>query len=412
MQTDLLSIILYIFLFASLYFEVLILLSFFEGLDKMKEEEDFMPLSFPSVLIVVPVWNEEKTLAGTINSLLDLNYPKDKLTIMMIDDGSTDNTLTIMQTFAGNKQIEIYTKENGGKHTAVNFALSKCKAELFGCLDADSFVEKNTLLNIVKYFEDKEVMAVTPSLKVKDPKTLIQKMQAVEYTMGIFLKKVFGNLRSIQVTPGPFSIFRKTVFDELGPYKKAHNTEDFEIALRMHRNHMLIVNSHKAFVLTQTPETVRKLIKQRLRWTQGSIENLIDYKDLFFKKEYGNFGIIILPFIFFFVFLALFTSFYMVFNLIKALKNKAEYIYQVGIDPFNFSFKFDSFFISTEAIVFLSILFILITLTTFTLGRVIAEEKTRPSHLFYFLTMYTLIVPIWMWRSVFNVITKKKNTWR
>jgi hypothetical protein len=102
----------------------------------------------------------------------------------------------------------------------------------------------------------------------------------------------------------------------------------------------------------------------------------------------------------------------MVFNLIKALKNKAEYIYQVGIDPFNFSFKFDSFFISTEAIVFLSILFILITLTTFTLGRVIAEEKTRPSHLFYFLTMYTLIVPIWMWRSVFNVITKKKNTWR
>ena len=384
MQTDLLSIILYIFLFASLYFEVLILLSFFEGLDKMKEEEDFTPVKFPSVLIVVPVWNEEKTLAGTINSLLDLNYPKDKLTIMMVDDGSTDNTFGIMKTFEGNKQIEVYSKENGGKHTAVNFALGKCKAELFGCLDADSFVEKNTLLNIVKYFEDEEVMAVTPSLKVKDPKTLIQKMQAVEYTMGIFLKKVFGNLRSIQVTPGPFSIFRKKVFEELGPYKKAHNTEDFEIALRMHRNHMLIVNSHKAFVLTQTPDTLRKLIKQRLRWTQGSIENLIDYKDLFFKKEYGNFGIIILPFIFFFVFLALFTSFYMIFNLIKALKTKAEYIYQVGIDPFNFSFKFDSFFISTQAIVFLSILFILITLTTFTLGRVIAEEKTRPSHLFIF----------------------------
>jgi cellulose synthase/poly-beta-1,6-N-acetylglucosamine synthase-like glycosyltransferase len=342
---------------------------------------------------------------------LALEYPQDKLSILVVDDGSRDNTLSIVRSFEQYPQIKVYTKPNGGKHTAVNFALEHTTTELFGCLDADSFVEKDTLLKIVKYFEDPEVMAVTPALKVKDPKTWVQKIQAVEYTMGVFLKKVFGNLNSIQVTPGPFSIFRKRVFDELGPYKKAHNTEDFEIALRMHRNHYKIVNSHKAFVLTQAPDTLGKLIKQRLRWTQGSLENLLDYKDLFFKREYGNFGLVILPFIVIFVFLSLFTSFYLFFNLFRYIWDKGEYFYYAGF-PKNFHFSFEWFFINTEAFFLLSVLFVCIALSIFALGRSISEEKTRPSHLLYFLLMYSLIVPLWMWRSVFNVVAKKKSSWR
>jgi cellulose synthase/poly-beta-1,6-N-acetylglucosamine synthase-like glycosyltransferase len=378
----------------------------------MKEEEKkTLSDDYLSVTIVVPVWNEEKTLAGTLTSLLELTYPKDKLSIFVIDDGSRDNTLSIARSFEHEVQIKVYTKQNGGKHTAVNFALEHTDTELFGCLDADSFVEPDTLLKIVKYFEDKEVMAVTPALKVKDPKTWVQKIQAVEYTMGTFLKKVFGNLNSIQVTPGPFSIFRKKVFDDLGPYKKAHNTEDFEIALRMHRNHYKIVNSHKAFVLTQAPDTLSKLIKQRLRWTQGSLENLLDYKDLFFKREYGNFGLVILPFIVIFVFLSLFTSFYLLYTIFKSFWDKLEYVYYAGF-PKEFHFSFELFFVNTQAISFLTLLFICIALSIFALGRSISEEKTRPSHLLYFLLMYSLIVPLWMWRSVFNVLTKKKASWR
>ena len=390
---------------------MLMLISFFDGLGKMKQEEESDTERHPSVTVVVPVWNEEKTIAGTLTSLLALEYPQDKLSILVVDDGSRDNTLSIVRSFEQYPQIKVYTKPNGGKHTAVNFALEHTTTDLFGCLDADSFVEKDTLLKIVKYFEDPEVMAVTPALKVKDPKTWVQKIQAVEYTMGVFLKKVFGNLNSIQVTPGPFSIFRKRVFDELGPYKKAHNTEDFEIALRMHRNHYKIVNSHKAFVLTQAPDTLGKLIKQRLRWTQGSLENLLDYKDLFFKREYGNFGLVILPFIVIFVFLSLFTSFYLFFNLFRYIWDKGEYFYYAGF-PKNFHFSFEWFFINTEAFFLLSVLFVCIALSIFALGRSISEEKTRPSHLLYFLLMYSLIVPLWMWRSVFNVVAKKKSSWR
>ena len=284
-----LSSVLYVFLYISLFFEVVILTSFFEGRGKMKEEEASEPTVFPSVTIAVPVWNEEETLAGTLESLLDLDYPKDKLHIVVVNDGSRDNTLQIARSFEHYPQIEVIDKENGGKHTAVNLVLEKSTSDLFGCLDADSFVDRDTLKTIVKYFEDPSVMAVTPCLKVLNPETFVQKLQAVEYTMGVFLKRVFVNLNSIQVTPGPFSVFRKRVFDDLGPYRKAHNTEDFEIALRMHLHHYKIVNSHKAFVYTKTPKTVRALLKQRVRWTQGSIQNLLDYREMFFKKEYGNF---------------------------------------------------------------------------------------------------------------------------
>jgi cellulose synthase/poly-beta-1,6-N-acetylglucosamine synthase-like glycosyltransferase len=407
-----LSSILYVFLYISLFFEVVILTSFFEGREKMREEEESEITEFPSVTIAVPVWNEEETLAGTLESLLALDYPKDKLHIVVVNDGSRDNTLQIARSFEHYAQIEVIDKENGGKHTAVNLVLEKSQSDLFACLDADSFVDADTLKTIVKYFEDPTVMAVTPCLKVLNPQTFIQKLQAVEYTMGVFLKRVFGNLNSIQVTPGPFSVFRKRVFDDLGPYRKAHNTEDFEIALRMHLHHYKIVNSHKAFVYTKTPKTIRALLKQRVRWTQGSIQNLLDYREMFFKKEYGNFGLFILPMIFFFIFLTLYTTSFIVFNLLKSLTLKIEYFLVAGFNPGKWDFKFDSFYINTEAIAFLTVFFLIISMTLFRYGRQIAEEETSAKHFVYFLLMYGFIAPLWVWKSVYNTIINKKNTWR
>lgn len=406
------SSVLYVFLYISLFFEVVILTSFFEGRGKMKQEEDSEPTVFPSVTIAVPVWNEEETLAGTLESLLALDYPKDKLHIVVVNDGSKDNTLKIARSFEHFDQIEVIDKENGGKHTAVNLVLEKSESDLFGCLDADSFVDADTLKTIVKYFEDPTVMAVTPCLKVLNPETFIQRLQAVEYTMGVFLKRVFGNLNSIQVTPGPFSVFRKRVFDDLGPYRKAHNTEDFEIALRMHLHHYKIVNSHKAFVYTKTPKTIRTLLKQRVRWTQGSIQNLLDYREMFFKKEFGNFGLFILPMIFFFIFLTLYSTSFIVFNLLKALTRKIEYFLVAGFNPSTWNFKFDSFYINTEAIAFLTVFFLIISMTLFRYGRQIAEEQTSAKHFVYFLLMYGFIAPLWVWKSVYNTITNRKNTWR
>ena len=106
---------------------------------------------------------------------------------------------------------------------------------------------------------------------------------------------MLGFLGAIHVTPGPLTIFRKKVFDDLGPYRHAHNTEDMEIAYRMQKNHYKIEQCNDAYVYTNTPETIIKLYKQRLRWIYGFINNTIDYRKILFRKKYGNFSLFILP---------------------------------------------------------------------------------------------------------------------
>ena len=86
---------------------------------------------------------------------------------------------------------------------------------------------------------------------------MLETMQAVEYTFGIFYKKMFDNLAALNVLPGPFSIYRREVFKKIGVFRHAHNTEDMEIAFRMHANGLKIVNAHTAFVYTTVPKTVR-----------------------------------------------------------------------------------------------------------------------------------------------------------
>ena len=326
----------YPFLFLSLYFQILLLISFFENHKKIKEEEHHKIENFPEVTVAVPCWNEEKSLAGTLHSLLALDYPKEKLQIIVVDDGSKDNTLVVAREWQEKYPsiIQVIAKENGGKHTAVNLALEKSDGDLFGCLDADSFVAPHALKVIVSYFEKNEkIMAVTPCIHILHPKTFVQRMQAIEYLMGVFLRKSFGQLDAIQVTPGPFSIFRKEVFVKIGNYRKAHNTEDFEITLRMHKNHLKVANAHKALVYTLGPTTARGFFFQRLRWARGFLENSLDYRELFFKKEYGNFGMFTLPMAFLFMFYGLYATLFSVYSIFSYFMTGVTRWITVGIHP-------------------------------------------------------------------------------
>ena len=297
-MADIHSIISYTISFFAIYAQIFLLVTFFENRKHIiKHGKESLELSYyPTVTITVPFFNEEKTITGTIESLLALDYPRDRLSIFLIDDGSLDDTWSVVQKFASNPQIKLYKKENGGKHTAMNLGLSMSTAELFGCLDSDSYVHPQALKRIVNIFNnDPKTMSVAPAIRVNNPRNMLQKAQKIEYDMGIYIKKMIGFLGGINVTPGPFSIFRKKVFDELGPYVKAHNTEDQEIALRMQENGYKIDHCPDAYIFTNAPATVAKLYRQRIRWTYGSLKNIFDYRRLLFKKEYGTIGIFTLP---------------------------------------------------------------------------------------------------------------------
>lgn len=397
-------------IFVSLFFQVFILITFFEKKDdKSVKSKKSSPTLF-SVCIIVPVWNEERTLRGTLQSLLSLNYPKDKLEILVVDDGSTDNTLSIAKEFENEPQIKIFSKENGGKHTAVNFGINQTNTELVGCLDADSFVDSQALQEIVKVFQNPEMMAVTPCMIVKTPQTFVQRAQKIEYTVGALLKRIFGDLSAIQVTPGPFSIFRRKVFEDLGLYKKAYNTEDFEIALRMHKHGYKIGNAPTAFVYTTTPSTPYKLFRQRLRWVQGNMLNLIDYRELFFRVQYGHLGMLVLPMAVIYYFIALFVSVYSIVNFTQWIGTKIEHVRITGITTPTISF--DWFFVDTSILALLAFFLFAITLTLISFGIRMTRERGSLLELVSFFVVYPILAPFWLWRAGIDLLRGKHNSWR
>lgn len=406
--------ILYAFLFLTLYMEVFFLITFFEERQKLSHKPENSRLSYyPSATIIVPCWNEEKTVTKTVESLLDLNYPKDKLNIFIVDDGSTDHTWEVIQQFKNNPQVTLIKKENGGKHTAVNLAIQESTSELVGCLDADSFVDKNALREMARAFnEDKDIMAVTPVLVVHEPKTILQKMQETEYFTGAFLKRMLSPLDAINVTPGPFSIFRREVFTKIGLYRNAHNTEDIEIALRMQANHMRIRNVHTAHVYTTAPSTLYKLYRQRLRWAYGTMKNTLDYRFMMFRRKYGILGMITLPISFFGVFIFLYNFGFFAFHIVRGTTEKVIEFSTVGFSSFVLP-RLDLFFFNTDFMVLLSYIFLGLALIIIWNGTRLAVGRFRPTAgTFYFIFLYGIVAPIWFVRAVWNVAFSRTSSWR
>lgn len=403
-------------LFISLFFEVFLLITYLEVREEIKLEDAHIAkglATFPSVSVIVPVWNEAKTIIGTVDSLLALDYPQDKLKLILVDDGSTDSTWEVMSQFKNNPQFTILRKENGGKHTAVNLALENVDTDLVGCLDADSFVSPDALKKIVPYFDDAETMAVTPSIKIYEPEGVLQRIQKTEYSWSIFLRRMLSSMGALYVTPGPFSIFRTRVFRELGNYRHAHLTEDMEMAMRMQKNHYKIVNSHGAHVYTVAPRKLGALVKQRVRWTYGFLNNAIDYRELFFNKKYGNMGMFIMPI----ATLSTFTSLIMVSRLfVSFASNIFRNITRFEAVGFNYKFSFPTFdwyFINTGVLPIIVTTALLLTLVILFFSIRMADGKFKLSRgLFYYLFLYVFLTPLWLTRALFNTVFKRKISWR
>jgi cellulose synthase/poly-beta-1,6-N-acetylglucosamine synthase-like glycosyltransferase len=411
------EIAMYIIIFLAVYVQVFFMVTFFERRKHLNalHDEDVPVLSeFPSVAVIVPAWNESKTVHGTILSLLNLDYPKDKLEVIVVDDGSTDDTWQEMLKYQDHPQVRIFQKENGGKHTAVNFGIDSTNADFISCLDADSFVAPDALKRMINVFQRKpEVMAVAPSLIVNKPKNIIQNAQRVEYNMSTYNKRMLAYLGAIHVTPGPFSVFRKEVFQKIGKFRKAHNTEDQEIAYRMQENHMKIDHCHTAYVYTSSPDTVKKLYVQRLRWIYGFIQNTIDYRRLIFKTKYGNFSFFTLPSGIISIVAVVYLSFSLLYNLVIFIIQKST---EISIKGFNLSFSphFDWFFINTKTIIFISAILYGMIIFSILVGTKLSKQKGGFNwHIIPYLLIYSVIAPIWLLKAVYNTIARRgQPKWR
>jgi cellulose synthase/poly-beta-1,6-N-acetylglucosamine synthase-like glycosyltransferase len=403
------TLFVYIAVYFGLFTGIYFIFTFFENLKELRER----PIArYPVVGIIVPAYNEEDTITGTLYSLLNLDYPKDKLEIIVINDGSTDDTLKVARKFE-KRGVKVYSKENGGKASALNFGLSKFNGELIGCLDADSFVMSYSLKKMIGYFEEKDIMAVTPSIKVWKDKNFLQKIQKVEYLTGVFLRKSFAYLDSIHVTPGPFTIYRKEFFDKYGGYEVGNLTEDIEIALRIQRNGYRIENVMDANVYTIGPSKFGNLLRQRRRWYVGFITNVLRYKDLFGVRQ-GNLGLLVLPSSFISIGLAIILFGYAVVNfLLNGINNLANYS-SVGYDflPFLELPNVDVFYFNMNPVRILAFISLLIGFSMLLISKKYSRENSMISALYFlYIAVYWVLFAFWWMVAIGYKIFKKRVTW-
>lgn len=400
----------YSLLFISLYFEVFLLVSFLERRSSQTGAHEPESTHRPSVAIVVPCFNEEKTLASTLQSLLALEYPTDKLEIIVVDDGSRDGTLRIAREFEGDARIKVFHKENGGKHTAMNFALERTQADLIGCLDADSIVASDALLRVVPVFDNAKVSAVTPGIHVKEARNMLQHMQKVEYRLSIFNRFMLASLGSAFITPGPFSIFRTSVVRELGGWRHGHSTEDMEMALRMQAAGYLIGNAPKAVVHTGTPRTLKHLFRQRVRWTYGFLRNAVDYRSMIGNGSFGNLGIIVLPTALISIGAGIYFFARVMYYLALSLSHTVTRIEVTGALP---HFAFSLFYVNTSAMWFLIFAAVALILVLIGAGSFIGTGKRNlPAGTPLFILFYSFLVPLWLGTAVVRAVFKTGVRWR
>lgn len=263
------------------------------GMQK-KDIEDTLKVS-----VVVPAWNEEVGIKTSILSLLTNSY--DNLEVIVVNDGSTDNTDQVVRDFIkdayqpgvfGNKTlIYINNQQNGGKGHALNTGIKKSTGDLIITMDADTRFEPDAIYKMARYFIDPTLDAAVGNVKISNNRSTLGIVQQIEYTMGFYFKRTHALFGSEYIIGGAFGAFRRSVFQRFGYYDEINKTEDIELSTRLQYNGCNIMFAEDAIAYTEGPSTLKGLFKQRLRWKKGRFDTLIKYHHLFFstKKQHRPF---------------------------------------------------------------------------------------------------------------------------
>ncbi len=411
------ELIVYPVLFLALFFESFILVTFLSGPAREARKRGASAWE-PTVAIITPCWNEGETIVATVESLLALDYPKDKLEVVIVDNASTDNTALVIERFRGHPQVKIVFEREQGKHHAMNAGIRATNAEIIGCLDADSFVDPHALREVLSGFTGPKVAAATAAMSIHKPSNLLQHMQNAEYIFGIFLRHVLSLVNAIHVTPGPFSLYRRDIILSVGGFQYGHQTEDMEMALRLQKAGYWIESSPRARVYTKAPTTVPSLIKQRTRWTTGFMRNVMhEYRDMVGNRKYGALGLVTLPLGILSIGAGIILFFLSIYFLVKQILD--AYLIHRGI-PFEFSFgwpdfsrTFDWFYAPVSLITVLSVLMGALAVVMIMVGKRVSKTPGKIVRgVVGYTLFYGLIAPLWLIKATVDVAFGTKRGWR
>jgi biofilm PGA synthesis N-glycosyltransferase PgaC len=253
---------------------------------------------FPKMSIIIPAYNEEVTVASSIKSMLNLNYPDYE--VILIDDGSSDNTFNEASKYSG-KGVKVIRQKNTGKPGALNTGIKNASGEIIITVDADSKLHPNALTWIARRFSSNPRLgAVAGNVKIDKPTGLLKTLQSLEYTTSINLvRKSQSLLGCVMVVPGAIAALKTKVLHEVGYFPSDTFAEDFDITMKILKAGYLVEYESRAIAFTQAPESVEDFLKQRRRWCRGIPQVLSKYQGMYLNPKYGTAGILGVPFMWF-----------------------------------------------------------------------------------------------------------------
>jgi len=309
----------------------------YQGLDELRESA-----VTPPVTILVPAWNEQEVIVDSIRSILRTDYPS--LEVVVIDDGSTDSTLSRLLTafrlvkmdliyrprlttkslrgFYLNPRIPnllVISKENGGKPDALNVGINICRTPYFCTLDADCFLERDALLRLMRPIVRSPINTVASGgivrilngcevqdgkvVKVRLPKTGIERFQVVEYLRSfLFGRTGWDLLGGTLIVSGAFAVFHRETVIDTGGFQHETVTEDMDLIVQIHRwavHHKRKIKmkfTSDPVCWTECPSTLKMLGRQRRRWQLGLCQTLWKSSEILFNSRFGAIGMISFPF--------------------------------------------------------------------------------------------------------------------
>ncbi len=259
-------------------------------------------LDNPRVDVLVAAYNEEKVIERTIRSILACRDVDQH--VIVVDDGSSDATGQLVQRrFGDDPRVRFARKANGGKASALNLALSMSDASIVVGVDADTQLEPDALALLARRFTDETVGAVAGNVKVGNRSNLVTRWQSVEYVTSQNIdRRAMSRLNGITVVPGAIGAYRASALVEVGGYSSDTLAEDMDLTWRLRRAGWIIVNEGNALAYTEAPASLGALMRQRFRWSFGTLQCLWKHRAALF--HYGWFGWLSLPTLWVFQFVA------------------------------------------------------------------------------------------------------------
>ncbi len=246
---------------------------YYLGKERMSPEKEAalyaLPDPPPPVSVLIPAYGEADVIRATVLGALAIDYPD--FEVVVVDDGSTDGTADAVMPFVAQGKVRLIRKTlNEGKAMALNDAIPCLKGDIVLTIDADAVVDPQILRNIVPHFSSSRVAAVTGNPRVDNRRTLLSKIQMIEFTSIVGLlrraQRVWGR---IQTVSGVVAAFRKKALYDVGLFDPSMATEDIDMSWRLQIRFWDIRYEPRAVVRMQVPETLGGLWRQRRRWAVG-----------------------------------------------------------------------------------------------------------------------------------------------